>query len=177
MLSLPEVVTVSARDRGKQRDMDLSGCRWLDDPVGLAGSPDVDVVVEHVDVLDVGERGEHRRDRVARLARIALTHRHAHVGHAGVLHVLGQRRPHSQAGLDRHHLSHGLRVMREVEAVTAADLDDPAENAIQQRLTVLGGTLGFLETALRDETINPVSRGHLESARTCAWDAANDSTG
>jgi len=41
-----EVVAVSARDRGKQRDADLSACRWLDDPVGLAAEPDVDVVVE-----------------------------------------------------------------------------------------------------------------------------------
>src|SRR5579859_1053668 len=41
-----EVVAVSARDRGKQRSEDLSACRWLDDPVGLATAPDIDVVVE-----------------------------------------------------------------------------------------------------------------------------------
>ena len=41
-----EVVAVSARDRGKQRDGDLSACRWLDDPAGLATAPDIDVVVE-----------------------------------------------------------------------------------------------------------------------------------
>jgi homoserine dehydrogenase len=41
-----EVVAVSARDRGKQRDGDLSSCRWLDDPAGLATAPDIDVVVE-----------------------------------------------------------------------------------------------------------------------------------
>jgi homoserine dehydrogenase len=41
-----EVVAVSARDRGKQRDADLSACRWMDDPAGLATAPDIDVVVE-----------------------------------------------------------------------------------------------------------------------------------
>jgi len=41
-----EVVAVSARDRGRQRDGDLSACRWLDDPAGLATAPDIDVVVE-----------------------------------------------------------------------------------------------------------------------------------
>ena len=37
----------------------------------------------------------------------------------------------------------------------------------------LCGALGFLETALWDETINPVSRGLLKSAQTSAWDAAH----
>jgi homoserine dehydrogenase len=52
-----EVVAVSARDRGKPRDVDLSPYRWLDDPVGLAGAPDVDVVVE----LIGGDEGPARK--------------------------------------------------------------------------------------------------------------------
>ncbi|SMF20584.1 homoserine dehydrogenase [Tistlia consotensis] len=40
------VVAVSARDRGKDRGLDLSGCRWLDDPLALAADPEVEVVVE-----------------------------------------------------------------------------------------------------------------------------------
>jgi homoserine dehydrogenase len=40
------VTAVSARDRGKTRDIDLSTFKWHDDPVALAADPDVDVVVE-----------------------------------------------------------------------------------------------------------------------------------
>jgi len=41
-----EVVAVAARDRSRDRGIDLSGLRWHDDAVTLAADPDVDVVVE-----------------------------------------------------------------------------------------------------------------------------------
>ncbi|CAA0089312.1 Homoserine dehydrogenase [Starkeya nomas] len=41
-----EVVAVSARDRSRNRDCDLSGMRWYDDAVELARDPDIDVFVE-----------------------------------------------------------------------------------------------------------------------------------
>ena len=41
-----EVVAVSARDRKKNRDVDLSAYAWEDDPVALARRADVDVFVE-----------------------------------------------------------------------------------------------------------------------------------
>ncbi len=45
----PIVVTaVSARDRSKDRGVPVSGLRWYDDPVALAGDPEVDVVVEAI---------------------------------------------------------------------------------------------------------------------------------
>jgi homoserine dehydrogenase len=47
-----EVVAVSARNRDKRRDADLSGCRWLDDPVALARDPDIDVLVELIGGAD-----------------------------------------------------------------------------------------------------------------------------
>lgn len=40
------VTAVSARSRNKDRGLDLSAVRWHDDPVALAGDPEVDVVVE-----------------------------------------------------------------------------------------------------------------------------------
>ncbi len=40
------VVAVSARDRGRDRGVDLSGYEWHDDPVAMCGSTNVDVVVE-----------------------------------------------------------------------------------------------------------------------------------
>ncbi|MEJ0063479.1 MAG: homoserine dehydrogenase [Alphaproteobacteria bacterium] len=40
------LVAVSARDRSRDRGVDLSGCRWHDDPASFAADPDIDVVVE-----------------------------------------------------------------------------------------------------------------------------------
>ncbi len=40
------VTEVSARDRSKDRGIDLAGYVWRDDPLALAASPDVDLVVE-----------------------------------------------------------------------------------------------------------------------------------
>lgn len=40
------VTAVAARDKAKDRGIDLSACRWHDDARALAGDPDVDVVVE-----------------------------------------------------------------------------------------------------------------------------------
>lgn len=41
-----EIAAVSARDRGKDRGVNLKGYAWEDDPVALAQRPDVDVFVE-----------------------------------------------------------------------------------------------------------------------------------
>ena len=41
-----EVVAVNARSRAKDRGVDLSGLRWVDDPVALASDPGIDVFVE-----------------------------------------------------------------------------------------------------------------------------------
>jgi len=43
-----EVTAVSARERGKDRGVDISACAWEDDMVALAARDDVDVVVELV---------------------------------------------------------------------------------------------------------------------------------
>jgi homoserine dehydrogenase len=41
-----EVVAVTARDKTKQRGVDLSSVRWASDPVALARDPGIDVLVE-----------------------------------------------------------------------------------------------------------------------------------
>ena len=43
-----EVTAVSARDRSRDRGVDVSGLRWHEDAVALAADPDVDVIVELV---------------------------------------------------------------------------------------------------------------------------------
>ena len=41
-----QVTAVCARDRSRDRGVDLSGCQWFDDPVALARDAEADVVVE-----------------------------------------------------------------------------------------------------------------------------------
>jgi len=41
-----KVVAVSARERNRDRGVDLSGVTWFDDPVALARSPEIDLFVE-----------------------------------------------------------------------------------------------------------------------------------
>jgi homoserine dehydrogenase len=47
-----QVVAISARDRARDRGVDLSAYRWLDDPRGLAADREVDVVVELIGGAD-----------------------------------------------------------------------------------------------------------------------------
>src|SRR5215813_10510473 len=41
-----ELVAVSARNRTRKRDFDISSYRWFDDPVELAADQNIDVLVE-----------------------------------------------------------------------------------------------------------------------------------
>ena len=41
-----EIAAVSARDRTRERGIDLDGMEWFDDPVAMAGWPGIDVFVE-----------------------------------------------------------------------------------------------------------------------------------
>ena len=52
-----EIAAVAARDRKKDRGIDTSRLRWVDDPVALANDPAIDVVVE----LIGGEDGPARQ--------------------------------------------------------------------------------------------------------------------
>ncbi len=59
-----QVTAVTARDRNRNRDVDLSGCAWAESPVALATRPDIDVFVE----LIGGETGPARDAMFAALA-------------------------------------------------------------------------------------------------------------
>ena len=43
-----EVVAISASNKNKKRDVDVSGLRWVENPLELANSPEIDVVVEMI---------------------------------------------------------------------------------------------------------------------------------
>ena len=61
------ITAVSARDRSKNRDADLSGYAWETDPVALAKRPDIDVLIEVIG-------GHHGPARAATEAAIAAGH-------------------------------------------------------------------------------------------------------
>ena len=76
------VTAVSARDRGRDRGLDLSRFAWFDDPVALARSGDVDCVVELVG----GSEGAARETVEAALAsgRHVVTANKALLAHHGL---------------------------------------------------------------------------------------------
>ena len=47
-----KVVAVSAKNRGKQRSVDISPFRWIASPLTIAKDPDVDVIVELIGDMD-----------------------------------------------------------------------------------------------------------------------------
>ena len=75
------VSAVSARDRNKERGVDLSAMTWFDDPVALATAPDIDVFVE----LIGGEDGIAREAVTAALemGRPVITANKALLAHHG----------------------------------------------------------------------------------------------
>ena len=77
------ICAVSARDRSKDRGIDISGYGWEDDPVALASRPDVDVLIELVG----GEEGPARASVEAAIA----SGKHVVTANKAMLAVHGQQ--------------------------------------------------------------------------------------
>ncbi len=77
-----QIVSVSARDRGRDRGVDLSRFRWVDDMTAMAGYDDVDVVVELVGGSD-GPALALARNAVAR-GKSLVTANKAMIAHHGM---------------------------------------------------------------------------------------------
>ena len=135
-----EVVAVSARDRGKPRDNDLSACRWLDDPVGLASAPDVDVVVE----LMGGDEGPARK-----LVEAALTN--------GKSVVTANKALLARHGVALARLAEANDVTLAYEASVCGGIpiikglrEGLAANAISELHGILNGTCNYILSQMRD---------------------------
>jgi len=76
------VTAVTARDRSKDRDINLAGVKWLDDAMALAVSPDIDVFVE----LIGGEEGPARAavEAALKAGKPVVTANKALLAHHGV---------------------------------------------------------------------------------------------
>jgi homoserine dehydrogenase len=135
-----EVVAVSARDRAKARGSDLSVCRWLDDPVGLASAPDIDVVVE----LIGGDEGPARK-----LVEAALTN--------GKSVVTANKALLARHGVALARLAEAKNATLAYEASVCGGIpiikglrEGLAANAVSELHGILNGTCNYILSQMRD---------------------------
>ncbi len=133
-----EIVAVSARDRSRQRDIDISSCEWVDDPVQLVGR--ADVIVE----LMGGAEGVARR-----LVETALK--------AGKPVVTANKALLAEHGLALASLSDLHKAPLMYEAAVAGGIpivkalrEGFAGNDIQAVYGILNGTCNYILTEMRE---------------------------
>ncbi|MHA6723874.1 homoserine dehydrogenase [Sphingomonas sp. RS2018] len=136
-----EVVAVSARDRAKDRGVDLSRFDWIDDTTELAGHPNVDVVVE----LIGGSDGP------------ALTLARRTIG-AGKAFVTANKAMIAHHGLELAQAAEAHGVALKFEAAVAGGVpvikglrEGAAANAIDRVYGILNGTCNFILSKMEAE--------------------------
>jgi homoserine dehydrogenase len=135
------VTHVSARDRNRDRGLDLAGIAWVDDPMALATTDNIDVVVE----LIGGSEGI-ARDLVEaslKAGRHVVTANKALMAHHG--NALGQ-------------LAEGAGVSLAYEAAVAGGIpiikalrEGLAGNRIERVYGILNGTCNYILSTMRDQ--------------------------
>ena len=136
-----EVVAVSARDRTKDRGIDLSRFDWVDDPVELARHAKADVVVELVGGSD---------GPALALARAALG--------ANKSFVTANKAMIAHHGLELAEAAEGAQVALKFEAAVAGGVpvikglrEGAAANAISRVYGILNGTCNFILSKMEAE--------------------------
>jgi len=137
----PLVITaVSARDRGKDRGVDISRYAWEDDMTAMAARDDVDVVVELVGGAD---------GPALTLARNAIAH--------GKSLVTANKAMIAHHGLELAELTEKARVALKFEAAVAGGIpvikglrEGAAANAIERLYGILNGTCNFILSTMED---------------------------
>ncbi|MFG1462856.1 homoserine dehydrogenase [Xanthobacter sp. DSM 24535] len=139
-----KVVAVSARDRTKDRGIDLSGMRWHDDPVALANDAGIDVLVE----LMGGDGNPAKATVVAALS-------------AGKPVVTANKALLAKHGLDLAGLAEANRVALNFEAAVAGGI--PIVKTLREALVgnriarvsgILNGTCNYILTRMADEGLS-----------------------
>ncbi len=164
---------VSARDKSKDRGLDLSGLVWSDDPVALALDPNIDVFVEVVG----GAEGPAREAVEAALAAgksVVTANKALLAAHGGALSRLAE--------------SNGVELRYEAAVAGGAPAikllrEGLAANDISRVFGVLNGTCAFIisemETTGRDYSVilaEAQKLGYAEADPTAdvgGYDAAN----
>ncbi len=139
-----KVVAVSARDKSRDRGVDVSGMTWFDDPVALAQSADIDLFVE----LIGGDEGPARASVEAALA-------------AGKSVVTANKALLAKHGMALAKLAEGKRVALAFEASVAGGIpivktlrEGLAGNAISRVYGILNGTCNYILSRMELEGLS-----------------------
>ncbi|HKX77327.1 MAG TPA: homoserine dehydrogenase [Novosphingobium sp.] len=134
------ISAVSARDRGKDRGVDISGYGWEDDMTAMAARDDVDAVVELVGGAD---------GPALTLARNAIAH--------GKSLVTANKAMIAHHGLELAELTERARVALKFEAAVAGGVpvikglrEGAAANKIDRLYGILNGTCNFILSTMED---------------------------
>ena len=134
------VTAISARDRGKDRGVDLSSYAWEDDMTAMAARDDVDVVVELVGGSD---------GPALTLARNAIQH--------GKSLVTANKAMIAHHGLALAELSEKAKVALKFEAAVAGGIpvikglrEGAAANRIDRLYGILNGTCNYILSTMED---------------------------
>ena len=135
-----QITAVSARDRSKDRGVDLSSYAWVDDPAELAARDDVDVVVEMVGGSD---------GPALAIARTALAH--------GKSLVTANKAMIAHHGLELAASAEARGVALKFEAAVAGGIpvvngliDGASANAVERVYGILNGTCNYILSTMED---------------------------
>jgi homoserine dehydrogenase len=137
------VEAVSARTRGRDRGVDLSGATWFEDPVALAAAPDLDCVVE----LIGGAEGPARLVVEAALdaGRHVVTANKALLARHGV--DLARRAEENGVSLSfEASVAGGIPVVKTLREALAG-------NAVTRLYGILNGTCNYILTRMEQEQL------------------------
>lgn len=136
-----EIVAVTARDRSKNRGVDLSGYRWTDDMTALAMAEDIDVVVELVGGSD---------GPALTLAREALG--------SGKAFVTANKAMIAHHGLELAKTAEASGLALKYEAAVAGGIpvikglrEGAAANRIERVYGILNGTCNYILSAMEKD--------------------------
>ena len=135
-----QVTAVSARDRNRDRGLDLSAYTWHDDPVSLAASDEIDVLVE----LIGGEDGPARAAVEMAIAkgRDVVTANKALIAHHGTALAMA-------AEAQGVALNYEAAVAGGIPIIKAMR-EGLAGNSFSRIYGILNGTCNYILTAMRD---------------------------
>src|SRR6476661_4812332 len=138
------VTGVSARDRSRERGVDVSGLAWFDDPVALAKSGDIDLFVE----LIGGDEGPAREAVEAALA-------------SGKSVVTANKALLAKHGMSLAKLAEEKRVALAFEASVAGGIpivktlrEGLAGNSIERVYGILNGTCNYILSRMEREELS-----------------------
>ncbi len=135
-----EVVAVSARNRGKDRAVDLKGLAWTEDPLALADHPEVDVVAE----LIGGSDGIAKAlvEKAIAKGKHVVTANKALLAHHGTALALAAERAGVALAFEAA-VAGGIPIIKAMREGLAA-------NRIEQVYGILNGTCNYILTQMRE---------------------------